>query len=81
MAPPDPDTHGKIFHQELGFSEQRISHGTGFYSAYTGGRTSSRGQHPWPCQATQIWRTRASKMHKRQDEKVPEELGKVDDVE
>ena len=81
MAPPDPDACGKFFYQKKGFSERRISHGTGFYSSVTGGRTLSRGQHPLPDQATQTWRTRASKMHGHKDEKVHEELETFDDVE
>ena len=81
MVPPDPGACGRISFQELEYSEQGISPGTGSYSADIGGRTSSRGQHPWPDQATQTWRTRASKKHTHQDARDHEEKGTVDDKE
>ena len=60
MAPPDPDAFGKIVTLEQESLERRISHGTGSYSADTGARTLSSGQHPWLGRTTQTWRTRAS---------------------
>ena len=81
MVPPDPGACGRISFQELEYSEQGISPGTGSYSADIGGRTSSRGQHPWPDQATQTWRTRASEKYALQGARDHVEPGTVDDKE
>ena len=54
---------------------------TGFYSVDSGGRTLSRGQNPWPDQATQTWRTRASKKHALRVARDHVEPGTVDDEE
>ena len=60
---PDPGGCERISYQALENLELEISRGTGSYSADSGDRTSSRGQHPWPDQVTQTWRTRASEKH------------------
>ena len=51
---------------------------TGSYSADEGDKTLSRGQHAWPDQATQTWRTGASENHVLQGVRDHEEPGTVD---
>ena len=78
---PDPGGCERISYQALENLELEISRGTGSYSADSGDRTSSRGQHPWPDQVTQTWRTRASEKHALQGARDHEEKGTVDDEE
>ena len=55
-APPDPGGRERISYQGLEYWVLETSCETGSYSADSRDKILSRGQHPWPDQATQTWK-------------------------